>query len=116
MDEVIAEPVYRENARKMSAVIQNLNGPGLHGGHHRRRIRSSRFAIRNGLTCVPNPAIGLEDERFVGEGQSAVEGCVRRVHIAVRLLDVKPARCTARPLHPPAVELIGPAGSVQNFV
>lgn len=29
VDEVIAEPVYRENARKMSAVIQDLNGPRL---------------------------------------------------------------------------------------
>jgi zeaxanthin glucosyltransferase len=29
VDEVIAEPVYRDNARKMGAVIQELNGPRL---------------------------------------------------------------------------------------
>ena len=29
VNEVITEPLYSENAKKMSAVIQELNGPGL---------------------------------------------------------------------------------------
>jgi len=35
---------------------------------------------------------------------------------AVKLFDVKTGKVQGKTLNPPALELIGPAGSVQNFM